>query len=64
MLAVFKGEITIHEMLHAVPYKILLLVRDARIKRLKEEQEQLEKDAKERAEQDKRNAIRNSILMK
>lgn len=64
MLAVFKGEISIYEMLHAVPYKTLLLIRDARIKRLREEQELMAKEAKERAEQDKRNSIRNQIMMK
>lgn len=64
MLEIFKGQMTINEILHVVPYKILLIIRDERIKRLKSEREEMDKLAAQQAELEKKNSIRNQILTK
>ena len=60
MLALFKGELRIHEFLREMPYKAMLALRDARVKQLLDEKKANE-EARERQE---REAARHRILKK
>ena len=46
-LALFKGELSLHEILDELPKKRLIELRDIRLKRLLDEQKDLEKQQKE-----------------
>ena len=58
MLSMFKGELTLEDIMWHLPKKRLYELRDARRKALKEEQDELERMQNER---DREN-IRNKIL--
>lgn len=60
MLALFKGELRMHEFLREIPYKAMLALRDARVKQLLDEKKANE-EARERQE---REAARHRILKK
>lgn len=57
-LALFKGELTLDDILNKLPKKRLYELREARINRLIEEQKQMENEEKER----ERAAARNQIM--
>ena len=59
-LALFKGELSLNEILYELPKKRLLELREARIKRLTEEQNSL----KEQQKKQERQAIQDQILQK
>lgn len=58
MLSLFKGELTLTDIMWNLPKKRLYELREARRKALKEEQEELEKMQNEQ----QRTSIRNQIL--
>lgn len=58
MLSMFKGELTLEDIMWHLPKKRLYELRDARRKALKEEQDELERMQNERD----RSNIRNKIL--
>ena len=58
MLSLFKGELTLEDIMWHLPKKRLYELRDARRKALKEEQDELERMQNERD----RSNIRNKIL--
>lgn len=58
MIALFKGELTYHEITREMPFKEMVALRDARIKQLLDEKKAAD-DARER--QARENA-RNQIL--
>ena len=61
MLELFKGQIQLDELKHGLPYKEALLLREARIERLKREKEDLDRERKEEADRQKAEAARNKI---
>lgn len=58
MLSLFKGELTLEDIMWHLPKKRLYELREARRKALKEEQDELERMQNERS----RSNIRNTIL--
>lgn len=58
MLTVFKGELTLHDILWGLPKKRLMELRDVRRDRLIEEQKEMERMDMQNQSQ----AIRNQIL--
>lgn len=58
MLALFKGELRMHEFMREIPYKAMLALRDARIQQLVAER----KANEEAQEKQKREMARNQIL--
>lgn len=60
MLTLFKGQLSLNDILHNLPYKILSELRDRRQDALLKEQKELEAIN----EENERNRIRESILAK
>ena len=60
MLTLFKGQLSLNDILHNLPYKILSELRDRRQDALLKEQKELEAIN----EDNERNRIRESILAK
>ena len=58
MLALFKGELSVHDLLYGMSFKNLAELRDIRLERLRKETE----DAHTQRELEKRNEIRNRIM--
>lgn len=48
MFTLFKGEMTLDDILNGLPYRMLIELRDTRIDRMKREHEEMEKEAKRR----------------
>ena len=60
MLVLFKGELTLNEILYELPKKRLLELRDARVERLLEEKRSLEQQQREQ----ERQMIHDQIMQK
>lgn len=60
MIDIFKGALSLKDILTAVPYKVLLWLRDEKARLLSEEQEQLDK----MTEEQNRQMAREQILAK
>ncbi len=61
MLELYKGQIDLDYLKHKIPYKEMLMLRDARIERLKREKEELDREREEEARRQRAEAARNSI---
>ena len=58
MLTLFKGELSLHDILHGLPYKLLLLLRDTRIQQLEEQKKEMDRVTKE----EESRKVRQSII--
>ena len=58
MLALFKGELSYHEITRGMTYKEMMSLRDARVNQLMRERQAAEKEAKIQQQE----AIRNQIM--
>lgn len=58
MLTLFRGQLSLHEILWGLPYKRLYELKESRERKLIEENKDLERIAQEKQS----NAIRNEIL--
>ena len=58
MLTLFKGELTLNEILYGLPKRRLMEIKKARLERLKQE----ERDLKKLEQQHERQTARNRIL--
>ena len=57
MLECFKGQLSYHEIVYGIDYKVCLALRKVRTKRLMEEKERLERELEEKKRQDRKNQI-------
>jgi hypothetical protein len=60
MLLLFKGQLSLHDIMWGMPYKRLFELKDERQNRLLEEQKELDNMYKEQRNEE----VRNSILAK
>lgn len=58
MLSLFKGELSLQDILYGLPYKLMLELRDARIQQLEDQKKEMERLARE--EEGKK--VRHSIM--
>ena len=57
MLTLFKGELTLNDILHGLPKKRLIELRDAKLRALKEEHDEMDKIREEQSREQARRAI-------
>ena len=57
MLTLFKGELTLNDILHGLPKKRLIELRDSKLRALKEEHDEMDKLREKESREQARRAI-------
>lgn len=63
MLELFKGQLELDKIMHEMPYKEALLLRDVRLERLKKEREDIEKEREAEVKKQQAEQARNKIYV-